>query len=92
VFGEKPAAVVEQRRDAGAMRAVLHLADKYHMVAFGVTAAVEAFKGGHGAGQQGRTAGPFDKLHIGKSVCSARGETQCQRLLTESDTGKARAA
>ena len=55
VLGVKLAAVVKQRRGVGLVLAMLHFANKNHVVAFNVAAAVKAFKCGRGAAQQRRT-------------------------------------
>ena len=63
------------------MRAALHLANKYHMVAFFITAAVEALKGGRCADQQRGAANAVDERGIGKTVKFTCGKTSGQRLL-----------
>ena len=63
------------------MRTPFYLAHKNDMVALFVAAAVEAFKRGCRASQQGRSTGSFDKRDIGKPIHVFAGKSLGQRLL-----------
>ncbi len=81
MFRIELAAVEQQGRRAGAVCTAFHLANKDHVVALFVAAAVEAFKGGCRAIQQGCSARAFDKLHAGETVTATGGKLSCQVLL-----------
>jgi hypothetical protein len=61
--------------------ATFNLADKNHMVAFHITAAVKALKAGHSASKQRRAALTFDKGHVSKPVGVPSGKTLRECLL-----------
>ena len=80
-FGIKKPAVVQQRRGTGPVGAALDLAYKNDVVAFGVLAAIKAFKGSGCAGQQGGATGTFCKIDACPALFSPRCKPFGQRFL-----------
>ena len=63
------------------MFATLDLADEDDMIAFFIAAAIEAFKGGDSASQQGCAAEPVDEFNVCPSILALAGKTFSQFFL-----------